>query len=64
MVMHVASIKGCFGLCDTIIGAKTFRIPMLGSLKQVCQAWKLVFKEIQCDSDDPRSVKDLADRPF
>ena len=64
MVMHVAGIKGWFVLCDTIIGAKTFRIPMSGSLKQVCQDWKLVFKEIHCNSDDPRSVRYLADMPF
>ena len=64
MVMHVLGIKGWFGLCGTIIGDKTFIIPMLGSLKQVCQAWKLVFKELHCDSDDPRSVRDLVDRPF
>ena len=64
MVMHVAGIKGRFGLCDTIISAKNFRIPMSGSLKQVCQDWKLVFKELHCDFDDPCSVRDLADRPF
>ena len=64
MVMHVAGIKGWFGLCDTIIGANTFRIPMSRSIKKVFQDWKLVFKEIHCDFDDPRSVRDLADRPF
>ena len=64
MVMHVAGIKGWFGPCDTIIGAKTFRIPMSGSLKQVCQAWKLVFKELHYDSDDPDSVKDFVNKPF
>ena len=44
MAMHVAGIKGWFGLCDTIIGAKTFRIPTSRSFKKVCQAWKLVSK--------------------
>ena len=64
MVMHVAGIKEWFVLCHTIIGANTFRIPMSGSLKQVCEAWKLVFKELHCDSDDPRSVRGLAYMPF
>ena len=64
MVMHVAAMKGWFGLCDTVIGAKTFRITMSGSLKQVCQDWKLVFKELHCDSNDPCNIKDLVDMPF
>ena len=64
MVMHVAGIKGWFCLCDTIIGAKNFRIPMSGSLKQVCQDWKKVLKELHCDSYGFRSVKEFLDRPF
>ena len=64
MVMHVLGIKGWFGLCGTIIVDKTFRIPMLGSLKQVCQDWKLELKELYCDSNFPCSVRDLVDRLF